>query len=56
MLFRVGNLAFQIDREIYHTNSGGLCEISHACCRYHKFFFGAFGASVFLYPGFIFFL
>ena len=54
-LFRMGNFVFQIDREIYHTNSGGLHEISHARCRYHKFFFGSFGTSVFLYPVLFFF-
>ena len=31
------NFVFQIDREIYHTDSGGLREISHTCCRYHNF-------------------
>ena len=51
-LFCLGNFVFQIDRETYHTNFWGLREISHACCRYHKIFFGA---SVFLYPSFIFF-
>ena len=45
-LFCVGKFVFQIDREIYHTDSGGLREISYACCRYHKIFFGAFGTSV----------
>ena len=42
-LFGVENFVFQIDREIYH-----------ACCRYHRIFFGAFGASVFLHPSFFF--
>ena len=33
----MGNLVISLDHETYHTNSGGLCEISLACCGCQKF-------------------